>query len=118
MIFGRKTKIVIVDSHNEVLPHWVEEFLRLKLPLVVVRIDKHHDMNQECPALPAREGRQLFDHLAKLGPRLSEYTRGKNSAKETLHALHFHYGINWGSVSFSVLEEIKLMPMEESREKK
>jgi hypothetical protein len=85
-------KTVIVDSHNEILPHWVEEYLRLKLPLIVVRIDQHHDMNQECPVLPAREGRQIFDHLAKIMPYLSEYAKRKlNEGNFTCPA--FHYGI-------------------------
>ena len=68
-------KTVVVDPHNEVFPHWVEEYLRLKLPLVIVRIDPHHDMNQECPALTAREGRQIFDYLAKIMPCIYEYGR-------------------------------------------
>lgn len=50
-------KIVIVDSHKEVLPHWIREYIARKLPLVVLRIDKHHDMFSDCPLLPAREGR-------------------------------------------------------------
>lgn len=85
-------KTVVVDSHNEVLPHWLEEFLRLKLPLVVVRIDQHHDMNQDCPVLPAREGRQIFDYLAKIMPYISEYAKRKlNEGNFTCPA--FHYGI-------------------------
>lgn len=85
-------KTVIVDSHNEVLPYWVEEFLKLKLPFVVVRIDKHHDMNQECPVLPAREGRSLFDYLDKMMPHISEYARRRlNEGNFTCPA--FHYGI-------------------------
>jgi hypothetical protein len=85
-------KTVVVDSHNEVLPYWAEEYLRLKLPLVVVRIDKHHDMNQECPALPAREGRQIFDYLAKMMPYVAEYAKRKlNEGNFT--CLAFHYGI-------------------------
>jgi hypothetical protein len=85
-------KTVVVDSHNEVLPHWVLEFLRLRLPLVVVRIDRHHDMSHECPVLPAREGRQIFDHLAKIMPHISEYAKRKlNEGNFTCPA--FHYGI-------------------------
>ena len=85
-------KTVVVDSHNEVFPHWVEEYLRLKLPLVIVRIDRHHDMNQECPVLPAREGRQIFDYLAKIMPCIYEYAKGKlNEGNFTCPA--FHYGI-------------------------
>ncbi len=59
-------KTIIVDSHSEILPHWFMEYLESKLPLVVVRIDKHHDMNDESPVLPATEGRPLFDYLAKI----------------------------------------------------
>ena len=85
-------KTAIVDSHNEVLPYWVEEYIRLKLPLVVVRIDQHHDMNQDCPALPAREGRQIFDYLAKIMPQVAEYAKSKlNEGNFTCPA--FHYGI-------------------------
>ncbi len=85
-------KTFVVDSHNEVLPYWFEEYLQLKLPLVIVRIDQHHDMNQECPMLPAREGRQIFDYLAKILPHISEYARRKlNEGNFTCPA--FHYGI-------------------------
>lgn len=85
-------KTVVVDSHNEVLPYWFEEYLRQRLPLVVVRIDQHHDMNQECPPLPAREGRQIWDHLAKIMPYISEYAKRKlNEGNFTCPA--FHYGI-------------------------
>lgn len=85
-------KIVVVDSHNEVLPYWFEEYLRSKLPLVIVRIDQHHDMNQECPALPAKEGRPLFDYLAKIMPYIYEYAKIKlNEGNFTCPA--FHYGI-------------------------
>lgn len=85
-------KTVVVDSHNEVLPHWIEEFLKHKLPFVVVRIDKHHDMFQECPALPAREGRSIFDHLDKMMPHISEYAKRRlNEGNFTCPA--FHYGI-------------------------
>jgi len=85
-------KTVVVDSHNEVLPYWFKEYLGLKLPLVIVRIDQHHDMNQECPALPAREGRQIFDYLAQIMPCVSEYAKRKlNEGNFTCPA--FHYGI-------------------------
>ena len=85
-------KTVVVDSHNEVFPHWVEEYLRLRLPLVIIRIDQHHDMNQGCPVLPAREGRQIFDYLAKIMPCIYEYAKGKlNKGNFTCPA--FHYGI-------------------------
>jgi hypothetical protein len=85
-------KTVVVDSHNEVLPHWIEEFLKHKLPFVVVRIDKHHDMFQECPALPAREGRSIFDHLERMMPHIAEYARRRlNEGNFTCPA--FHYGI-------------------------
>lgn len=85
-------KIVVVDSHNEVLPYWFEEYLRSKLPLVVVRIDRHHDMNQECPPLPAKEGRPIFDYLAKIMPYIHDYAKMKlNEGNFTCPA--FHYGI-------------------------
>ena len=85
-------KIFVVDSHNEVLPYWFDEYLRLKLPLVIVRIDQHHDMNQECPVLPAKEGRQIFEYLAKITPYLSEYAKRKlNEGNFTCPA--FHYGV-------------------------
>ena len=93
-------KIVVVDSHNEVFSHWVEEYLRLKLPLVIVRIDQHHDMNQECPVLPAREGRQIFDYLTKIMPCIYEYAKGKlNEGNFTCPA--FHYGIVGALYHFS-----------------
>jgi len=85
-------RTVIVDSHNEVLPYWFEEYLLHKRPLVVVRIDQHHDMNPECPVLPAREGRQLFDYVKKIMPHISEYAKRKlNEGNFTCPA--FHYGI-------------------------
>ena len=96
-------KIVVVDSHNEVFSHWVEEYLRLKLPLAIVRIDQHHDMNQECPVLPAREGRQIFDYLAKIMPCIYEYAKGKlNEGNFTCPA--FHYGIVGALYHFSPSE--------------
>jgi hypothetical protein len=59
---------------------------------IVVHIDQHHDLNQECPVLPAREGRLIFDYLAKIMPYLSEYAKRKlNEGNFTCPA--FHYGI-------------------------
>lgn len=82
---------VIVDSHKEVLPYWLREYQRLKHPLVEVRIDQHHDMSHECPALPAREGRQIFGYLEKMTHYILEYTeREINEANFTCPA--FHYG--------------------------
>lgn len=85
-------KTVIVDSHKEVLPHWIGEYIARKLPLVVLRIDKHHDMFPDCPLLPAREGRGIFDYLDKMMPVICEYTRRRlNEGNFTCPA--FHYGI-------------------------
>jgi hypothetical protein len=85
-------KTVVVDSHNEILPLWFEEYLKVRHPLVVVRIDQHHDMNQGCPSLPATEGRQIFDYLAKIMPHIYEYAKRKlNEGNFTCPA--FHYGI-------------------------
>jgi hypothetical protein len=82
---------VIVDSHKEVLPYWLREYQRQKHPLVEVRIDQHHDMSHECPALPAREGRQIFEYLEKITNYILEYTdREINEANYTCPA--FHYG--------------------------
>jgi hypothetical protein len=81
-------KIVIVDSHKEVLPYWFREYLELRMPLVGVRIDEHHDMNHECPALPAREGRQTFEYLARLAPSILEYANDLNEGNFTCPALH------------------------------
>lgn len=82
-------KTVVVDSHKEVLPYWFKECLELRLPLVGVRIDEHHDMNHECPALPAREGRQKFEYLAKIMPYLLEYARDElNEGNFTCPAVH------------------------------
>jgi hypothetical protein len=83
---------IIVDSHKEVLPYWFREYQKLGKPLVEVRIDKHHDMSDECAALPAREGRQILGYLEKMEPYLSYYTeREINEANFTCPA--FHYGI-------------------------
>ena len=85
-------KICVVDSHNEVLPYWFKAYLKLKLPLVVVRIDKHHDMNQECLVLVAREGRHVFDYFNKIMPDISDSAKRKlNEGNFTCPA--FHYGI-------------------------
>ena len=85
-------KTVIVDCHKEVLPYWFNEYLRLKLPLVEVRIDQHHDMNHECPVLPAREGRQILKYFSEIMPYILEYTKIEiNEANFTCPA--FHYGI-------------------------
>jgi len=82
-------KTVVVDSHKEVLPYWFREYLELKMPLVGVRIDEHHDMNHECPALPAREGWQKFEYLARLMPYILEYAkRCLNEGNFTCPAVH------------------------------
>jgi hypothetical protein len=82
-------KTVVIDSHKEVLPYWFREYLELKKPLVGVRIDEHHDMNHECPALPAREGRQNFEYLARLMPYILEYAkRCLNEGNFTCPAVH------------------------------
>lgn len=85
-------KTFIVDSHSEVLPYWFGEYLKLNSPLVVVRIDKHDDMNHECPALPSSEGRETSEHFRKLMPYLYEYSKSVlNEANFTCPA--FHYGV-------------------------
>jgi hypothetical protein len=82
-------KIVVVDSHKEVLPYWFKEYLELKMPLVGVRIDEHHDMNHECPTLPAREGWQDLEYLARIMPYLTEYAeRELNEGNFTCPAVH------------------------------
>jgi hypothetical protein len=84
-------RIVIIDPHNEIMPYWFREFLRHKCSLIVVRIDAHHDMFHCCPALPAREGREKFQFLAKLMPCLQDYCREKvNEGNFTCPG--FHYG--------------------------
>ena len=84
-------KIIVVDGHNEVLSYWFEEYLRFRMPLVVVRIDQQHDMNQDCPCLTAQEGRQIFDYFAKMMPHIREYAKRKlNEGNFTCPA--FHYG--------------------------
>jgi hypothetical protein len=92
VIKGLEMKTIIVDSHKEVLPYWLREYQKLKQPLVAVRIDKHHDMSDDCSALPASEGRQNFGYLEKIAPYISHYTeREINEANFTCPA--FHYGI-------------------------
>jgi hypothetical protein len=82
-------KTIIIDSHKEVLPYWFKEYLELKMPLVGVRIDEHHDMSHECPALPAREGRQNFEYLTKIMPYLIEYAKMElNEGNFTCPAVH------------------------------
>jgi len=85
-------RIIIVDSHSEIFPYWTGEYLRLKTPLVAVRIDEHHDMNHDSRALPAREGRYAADFLSKMISCLEEYSRRwLNEGNFTCPA--FHYGI-------------------------
>jgi hypothetical protein len=82
-------KIVIVDPHNDIVPYWFQEFLRQKCSLIVVRIDAHHDMFHCCPALPAREGREKFQFIARLMPYLQDYCRKKvNEGNFTCPAFH------------------------------
>ena len=84
-------KIVIIDPHNDIIPYWFQEFLRHKCSLIVVRIDAHHDMFHYCPALPAREGREKFQFIARLMPYLQDYCREKvNEGNFTCPG--FHYG--------------------------
>lgn len=85
-------RIVLIDSHNEVLPYWFNEYLRQRHPLVEIRIDKHHDMDDECPAMPATEGRQIFKYIDKIMPYLFEYAKREiNEANFTCPA--FHHGV-------------------------
>jgi hypothetical protein len=85
-------KTIIIDSHNEIVPYWFIEYLKRGCRLVVVRIDEHHDMFHQCPAFPAREGRQSFEFLARLMPYLWDYCKRKvNEGNFTCPA--FHYGI-------------------------
>ncbi|VVB68378.1 Uncharacterised protein [uncultured archaeon] len=84
-------RTIIIDSHNEIIPHWFKEYLRRGCSLVVVRIDEHHDMFHKCPSFPAREGRQSFAFLTKLMPYLWDYCKRKvNEGNFTCPA--FHYG--------------------------
>jgi len=85
-------KTIIVDPHNEIMPYWFMEFLRRKCSLIAVRIDAHHDMFHCCPALPAREGREMHHHLQRLLPYLQQYSRSQvNEGNFTCPA--FHYGV-------------------------
>ena len=96
-------KIVIIDPHNDIVPYWFQEFLRHKCSLIVVRIDAHHDMFHCCPALPAREGREKFQFLARLMPYLQDYCREKvNEGNFTCPA--FHYGVVGGLYHFNPQE--------------
>lgn len=84
------TKLVVVDSHSEVLPLWFKEHLDSKWPLIAIQIDRHHDMYHQCPALPAREGKQNFDYLAKIMPYLFEYSKKKvNEGNFACPAFHY-----------------------------
>ena len=75
------------------------------MPLVVVRIDKHHDMSDESPVLPATEGRPLLDYLAKIMPYLYEYSREKlNEGNFSCPA--FHYGVIGAVYHFDPRKEI------------
>lgn len=84
-------KIIIIDPHNHIFPYWFRESLQHRSRLVAVRIDAHHDMFHYCPALPAREGRDLFEFLSRMMPYLQNYCREKvNEGNFTCPA--FHYG--------------------------
>jgi hypothetical protein len=84
-------KIIIIDPHNHIVPYWFGEFLHHRCNLIVVRIDAHHDMFHQCPALPAREGREKFQFLYRLMPYLQDYCREKvNEGNFTCPG--FHYG--------------------------
>jgi hypothetical protein len=83
-------RIVIVDSHKEVLPYWFKEYIDLKRPLIGVRIDEHHDMDHGCLALPAQEGRWSYNYLAKLIPYLQDFIKfGVNESNFTCLAVHY-----------------------------
>ena len=86
-----KTKIIIIDPHNHIVPYWFREFLRHRCNLIVVRIDAHHDMFHHCPALPAREGREKFQFIFRLMPYLQDYCREKVNAS-TFTCPGFQYG--------------------------
>lgn len=90
LIGGIRT--IIVDPHNDIMPYWFREFLSSKRRLIAVRIDEHHDMFHCCPALPAREGRERFQFVARLMPYLQNYSRRLvNEGNFTCPA--FHCGI-------------------------
>ncbi len=87
-----RIRTIIIDSHNEIIPYWLIEYLKQGRSLVVVRIDEHHDMFHQCPTFPAREGRQSFEFLVKYMPFLWDYCRRKvHEGNFTCPA--FHYGI-------------------------
>ena len=87
-----RIRTVIVDPHNDIMPYWFREFLRSKKRLVAIRIDEHHDMFHCCPTLPAREGRERFQFIARLMPHLQDYSRRfVNEGNFTCPA--FHCGI-------------------------
>ena len=82
-------RTIIVDPHNEIMPYWFMEFLRHKCSLIALRIDAHHDMFHCCPALPAREGREMTHHLQRLLPYLKSYSRYMvNEGNFTCPAFH------------------------------
>ena len=82
-------RTIIIDPHNEIMPYWFMEFLRLKCSLIALRIDAHHDMFHCCPALPAREGRERHHHLQRLLPYLESYSRSLvNEGNFTCPAFH------------------------------
>ena len=85
-------RTIIVDPHNDIIPYWFMESLRRKYSLIALRIDAHHDMFHCCPALPAREGREMHHHLQRLLPYLPHYSRAMvNEGNFTCPA--FHYGV-------------------------
>jgi hypothetical protein len=87
-----EVRTIIIDPHNEIMPYWFREFLQQKRSLISVRIDAHHDMFHCCPALPAREGREIFHFLARHMLYLEEYSRRKvNEGNFTCPT--FHYGV-------------------------
>jgi hypothetical protein len=84
-------KTAIVDAHNEVLAYWFRERLELEHPLVVVRIDEHHDMFHECSALPAKEGRTNVEYLAHIiSSYITDYAKSEiNEGNFTCAAFHY-----------------------------
>ncbi|OPY50160.1 MAG: hypothetical protein A4E49_02821 [Methanosaeta sp. PtaU1.Bin112] len=90
-LFVGGIKTIIIDPHNHIIPYWFWEFLQHRRRLVAVRIDAHHDMFHCCPALPAREGRDLHSFISGLMPCLQNYSREKvNEGNFSCPA--FHYG--------------------------
>lgn len=87
-----RIKVIVVDPHSDILPYWFEEYLKRKHPIVVVRIDEHHDMHHHCQSLPAREGKGNWDYLSDLMSYLVDYARRRvNEGNFTCPA--FHYGV-------------------------